>query len=190
MKTSNQELINDLIERTKNVMNEAQQFQDLSDAKLNWKANSESWSVLECMEHLNRYGDFYLPEIKQRMTKGKTVTPEAIFKSGLLGNYFATSLLPKAQLNKMKTFSNMNPAGSQLTKAVLDKFIAQQKTMLELLKKARQINLTKTRTAISISKLIKLRLGDTFRVVIYHNQRHIVQANKAIQNQNTSAVNA
>ena len=39
----------------------------------------------------------------------------------------------------------------------------------------------KTKTAISISKLIKLRLGDTFRVLIYHNERHIKQAERAIK---------
>ncbi|RXM56703.1 hypothetical protein BOQ60_25350, partial [Chryseobacterium sp. CH1] len=31
------------------------------------------------------------------------------------------------------------------------------------------IDLEKTKTSISISKLIKLKLGDTFRFVIYHN---------------------
>ncbi|MEO9077333.1 MAG: DinB family protein, partial [Gelidibacter sp.] len=33
-------------------------------------------------------------------------------------------------------------------------------------------------TAISISNLIKLKVGDTFRVVVYHNERHLVQANR------------
>lgn len=43
---------------------------------------------------------------------------------------------------------------------------------------ARNKDLGKIKTSISISKWIKLKLGDTFRVIIYHNERHIVQANK------------
>ena len=81
----------------------------------------------------------------------------------------------------MKTFKVMNPAGSKLDRKVLEKFIGQQKTTLELLEKAAMVSLTKTKTSISISSWIKLRLGDTLRVVIYHNQRHLVQAAKVMK---------
>jgi hypothetical protein len=47
-----------------------------------------------------------------------------------------------------------------------------------LLDKAKNVSLGKTKTGISISKLIKLKLGDTFRFVIYHNIRHIEQAKR------------
>lgn len=80
----------------------------------------------------------------------------------------------------MNTFKEMNPFEKNLDQSVIDKFIKQQKELLDLLKLAESKNLTKIKTRISISKWIKLRLGDTFRVVIYHNFRHIKQAEKAI----------
>ena len=104
--------------------------------------------------------------------------PKENFKSGFLGNYFAKSMLPKEKLNKMKTFKDKNPIGSKLDKSTIDNFILQQEQILNLLEKAREVDLNKTKTAISISKWIKLKMGDTFRVVIYHNERHLVQANK------------
>ena len=180
MKIPAKSLIDDLIERTKEVINEAERFNQLSIDELNWKPTAEKWSVLECLEHLNRYGDFYLPEIQQRIQKANKAESEQTFKSGVLGNYFANSMLPKEQLNKMKTFKSMNPVGSDLDISTLEKFIRQQKQILDLLNQARQVDLMKTKTSISISKWITLRLGDTFRVVIYHNQRHMVQANKVL----------
>ena len=90
-------------------------------------------------------------------------------------------MLPKEKLNKMKTFKSMNPIGSNLDKTVLEKFLSQQKTLLELLQQAEKVSLTKNKTGISISKWIKLKLGDTFRIVIYHNLRHVIQAEKAIK---------
>lgn len=174
------ELIEDLIERTKYCLNEAEKLLQNDLKTLNHKQDEKSWSALEAIEHLNRYGDFYLPEIKQRMendSRPKLIT----FKTGKLGNYFAKSMLPKEKLNKMKTFRSMNPLNSQLGKSTLEKFIQQQQTMLELLKIARQKDLTKIKTSITISKFIRLRLGDTFRVVIYHNQRHIEQAKRAVK---------
>ncbi len=183
MKITNTALIEDLIARTKENLNQAERFNHLSVEVLNWKENAEKWSILECLEHLNRYGDFYLPEIDRQIKKDKRLADKQLFRSGWLGNYFAESMLPKEKLNTMKTFKSMNPAGSNLNKTVLSNFIQQQKTMLDLLDRARPINLTKTKTGITISKLIRLRLGDTFRVVIYHNERHMLQAFKVLGKQ-------
>lgn len=180
MKLSNTELIADLEKRTNENKALAQALLSASLEDLNRKRTPESWSALECVEHLNRYGYFYLPEIKNKLKTAKKVSEKMVFKSGVLGNYFAKSLLPKEKLNKMKTFANMNPNGSQLGLDAIKTFIQQQEETLEILGQARTVHLHKTKTAVSISKLIKLRLGDTLRVVIYHNQRHLMQAKRAL----------
>ena len=174
-----EKLIKDLIERTRININQAEKLSLLPTEKLNFRAQKESWSILECFEHLNLYGDFYIPEIRKRIENSKT-QPKENFKSGLLGNYFAKSMLPKEKLNKMKTFKDKNPIGSKLDKSTIKRFISQQEKILNLLDKSREIDLNKTKTAISISKLIKLKIGDTFRVVVYQNERHLVQANKML----------
>lgn len=179
MKIKSEALILDLIERSRQMINKAESLKNNTDAALNYKTDAKSWSVLECLEHLNLYGRFYLPEIAGRI-KETTSKKEADFKSGWLGNYFAKSMLPKEKLNKMKTFKSMNPINSNLDRTVIDSFINQQTEMLELLNKARSVSLNKTKTGISISKWIKLKLGDTFRFVIYHNQRHMIQAEKVL----------
>lgn len=179
MKQQTEILLQDLMERTKQNINAVQKFSTLSNEKLNFKTDNTSWSILECLEHLNLYGDFYIPEIKKRIASSNNA-PNLEFKSGFLGNYFANTLLPKESLNKMKTFKVMNPAGSALNKTTIDRFLAQQEQLLELLNQVRKIDISKTKTAISISKLIKLKMGDTFKVVIYHNQRHVAQANKIL----------
>jgi hypothetical protein len=181
MKLTNQELIDDLVQRTKANVLAAEKLQNLSVEVLNKKTSTESWSALECIEHLNRYGEFYLPEIKKQFLTAPQVDLTTIFKSGVLGNYFAKSLRPKENLNKMKTFKDMNPNGSALEIDVLDTFIAQQKDMLKILDRSLTVNLKKTKTGVSISSVIKLRLGDTLRVVVYHNDRHMVQAKKAVE---------
>ncbi len=171
-------LIEDLILKTKTNINKANQLLNLPFAVLNKKASQQAWSTLECIEHLNLYSDFYLPELTKVIENAKPVKNE-IFKSGWLGNYFANSMLPKEQLNKMKTFKDKNPNGSNLGLDVIQSFLSEQETLLVLLRKCKDIDLTNTKTSISISKWIKLRLGDTLRVVIYHNERHLLQAQKA-----------
>ncbi|MEZ4972848.1 MAG: DinB family protein [Cyclobacteriaceae bacterium] len=171
------ELLADLIDRTKQVIRELEQFSSLSGEEFNYRVSDRSWSILECIEHLSLYGDFYIPEIRNRIANAQPSNNNE-FKSGWLGNYFAISMLPgeKGKLNKMKTFKEMNPINKALNASVLDRFRKQQLEMLELLMAASGVDLGKTKTSISISKWIKLKLGDTFRVVVYHNQRHMAQA--------------
>jgi len=179
MTIATETLVQDLIERTRLNINKAEKFNALPTEKLNCRVASGSWSILECFEHLNLYGDFYLPEIEDRIYNSKTLTTKR-FKSGLLGNYFAKMMLPKEKVNKMKTFADKDPINSRLDKSTIDRFINQQEQILILLDRSKEIDLNKTKTAISISKWIKLKLGDTFRVVIYHNERHIKQAEKIL----------
>lgn len=181
MKINSEALLNDLAERTRQNLNEAEKLAQNPVATLNWRENTENWSVLECIEHLNLYGDFYLPEIEKKIQNSRFKTPAAIFKSGLLGNYFAEMMLPKENLKRIKTFKDKDPIGSDLKKDAIWRFIDQQKFCLNLLNAARAVDLNRTKTAISITKLIRLRLGDTFRVLIYHNQRHVVQAAKVME---------
>lgn len=180
MKIASPQLLNELTALTRQHLSFAQRLTGLPLQALTQKTRATNWNVLECMEHLNRYGHFYLPEIKKRL-KESNGAPAPVFKSGWLGNYFANSMLPKEKLNRMKTFASMNPLNNHLDKEVIETFIAQLQIMLHLLQECRSVNLNKVRTAISISSLIKLKLGDTLRVVIYHNERHIKQAARALQ---------
>lgn len=173
-------LLEELLEHTHNNMNEVQALRKLPVETLQRKQNAGTWNILECIEHLNRYGDFYIPEIRKRIERSN-YPGSKVFKSGILGNYFAKSMLPKEELNKIKTFKSMNPLNSSLDKSVLDTFIFQQEQILQLLEMSKDTDLTKVKTSISISKWIKLRLGDTFRVVIYHNFRHIVQVKNILK---------
>ena len=174
------DLLKDLLERTQENKNKAESFTHLPLEILNWKSSPDSWSVLECLEHLNRYGDYYIPEIEKRIATSQHRSTQ-IFKSGWLGDYFAKTMLPQEKLNKMKTFTSMNPVGSELNMDTLKKFLSQQQAILNLLDKSKAVDLNKTKTGISISKWIQLRLGDTFRVVIYHNQRHMAQAERVLR---------
>lgn len=181
MKIPIKQLLDELKTTTNNNLDFAKSLLNQSDEMLNFRTSQDSWSILECLEHLNFYGQFYLPEIESRMNESQFPTKKSDFKSGILGNYFANMMLPKEKLNKMKTLKTANPIHKQLNKSVIDEFINQQNKMLELLEKSKIIDLEKTKTSISISKLITLKLGDTFRFVIYHNLRHVKQADHILK---------
>ena len=179
MKINREELINDLLAMTEESSRRVMEFKNLTVKDLNYKENPEKWSVLECIEHLNLYGDFYLPEIERRILSQDTSTSQVVFQSGWVGDYFARLMkVNNGKLKKMKSPRDKNPANSALSITTLDRFLKQQERLKTLLELARKADLTRTRCSISLTPLIKLRLGDTFRFFIYHIDRHVLQATK------------
>ncbi len=173
-------LIQSLLEQTRQIINQAEKLKSYDLTVLTWKENEFSWSMLECLEHLNLYGNFYLPQMENRINNS-TAKSDLEFKPGMLGNYFAKSMLPKDKLNKMKTFKDKNPLNANLPKTVIDAFIDQQIKLLELLNQSRNVSLNKVKIPTSISRLIQLKLGDTFRFIINHNIRHLKQIERIEQ---------
>jgi hypothetical protein len=181
MKTENKLLINDLLERMNQATQRANALKEISLEKLNHKSSAQIWSPLQCIEHLNLYGDFYLPEIEKELAGKPKISANAIFKSGVIGNYFAGLMLPKknGSIKKMKTPADKTPACSDLTLLTIDRFLKQAEKLKQLLQHAEEIDLTKTKTAISLTKMIRLRMGDTLRFLVYHIERHLGQAERA-----------
>ena len=182
MEIAKTELLTDLEKRIENAFEAAAHLRKESTARLNFRESANAWSALECIEHLNRYGEFYIPEITKRMQAGPPQEESGLFKSGWLGNYFAKLMQGKnGHIRKLKSPSDKNPIHTVLSVSAIDHFTEQLQQTRELLNRARSIDITHTRTAISISKLVTLRLGDTFRFFIYHIERHLAQAKRAIE---------
>lgn len=180
MKISSDILLAELKEQTKVLISSAEEFKLQSHAKLNFKNTTESWSILECIAHINLYSNFYLVEFNRCLdfSKNKTVP---LFQSGWFGNYSANSMLPtKKKMSKMKTFKHMNPIYSKVNKVVLDDFINEQNDFLLILDKCKKVNLNKTRCKLTIP-VITFKLGDALRFYVNHNQRHIVQAKNLLK---------
>ncbi|CAM1363905.1 conserved hypothetical protein [Tenacibaculum sediminilitoris] len=174
-----EELLEELKQYVNSHIHFAESLDTYSEIDLQKKKEVKSWSIIECLEHLNRYADFYNRELKKQLDKSKLSKSE-VFKPSYFGNKFALEMLPKEGMKTMKTFKTKNPIYSKLiTKEVVDRFLNSQIELLRLLELAKQKDLTKIKTATTLP-LLRFRLGDTFRFVIYHNERHVVQAKKML----------
>jgi len=134
------------------------------------------WSVAQVLEHLNSYGRYYLLAIEKSLEADKP--QKQLFTPGWIGNYFTKIMKPGIDGkigNKMNAPKNHRPAADLDIKPVIDNFLEQQQRLLELLEKAKQKDIGAIRTPISISRFIKLKVGDTFRFFVAHEQRHFFQ---------------
>lgn len=137
----------------------------------------DKWSVAQVLEHLNGYGNYYLPLLeKEIFNSNKPALAE--FKPGWLGNYFTKLMLPGEDGKigkKMQAPKNRRPPTNLNPKEVLVTFLSHQQQLLDLLEKAKTKNIGVIRIPISINRFIKLKAGDTFRFLVAHEQRHFYQ---------------
>jgi hypothetical protein len=139
------------------------------------------WSVIQVLEHLNSYNRYYLPAIKNSLMQDKPAS--GYFRPGWLGDYFTKLMQPKEGMvkNKMRSPKDHRPAPFLDAMPVLNTFIEDQHQLLNLLEDAKQKDIGRLRTPVSIFKLIRLKTGDTFRFLIAHEQRHFVQIASALE---------
>lgn len=170
------ELLEQLQSDTRQLILTANYLQTIDPGVLLQEPAPGKWSVIQVLEHLNSYGRYYLLAIERSLENDKPAVE--VFRPGWLGNYFTKLMKPGedgAIINKMQSPKDHRPSKYLDVFPVLTTFLEQQHYLLELLELAKSKNIGSIRTPISISRLIRLKLGDTFRFLIAHEQRHFVQ---------------
>ena len=176
-------LLEDLRSDTRQIILAANYLLQEDPEKLVQQPAPGKWSVAQVIEHLNTYGRYYLPAIEHAI-KNDRHAPETEYTPGWLGDYFTKSMKPLENghiPNKMKTFKGHQPSADVDSKPVIDEFLRQEQVLLELLEKASHANISKIRIPITLTKLVKLKLGDIFRFLVAHHQRHFVQINNTLK---------
>lgn len=153
--------------------------------KLAQRPTPEQWSVFDNLEHLNLYGDFYLPVFEKTIERGvrKGLKAHAHYQSGWLGSYFTKSMRPAGEKipNPMKTFKSKDPILTEVPDNVLERFLAQQNRLLNTLQRAERTDIQKLRIPTTLGSFPTIRLGDGFDFFIAHEERHMLQIQRTLE---------
>jgi hypothetical protein len=175
------ELLGDLTSITeRNLQFIGRQLRGLSSAQMNWKKDNKTWSVNEILAHLNAYASYYNKTLALRISGTRHREKSEKFVSSPLGRSAWSSMKLGNAQNIKRTIRSpkmYNPSVNPtlLSGNELDTFEQGQLELLDIIKEASKVNLKKVKIPISISKIIRLRLGDALMFVVYHNERHVQQ---------------
>ncbi|MDX2361103.1 MAG: DinB family protein [Crocinitomicaceae bacterium] len=152
----------------------------LSDKQLNWIPNPGVWSVAQILAHLNEYGKYYHPTFVKKIENTRFTSTKEAFVSSPLGRSAWKSMKLGNAKNVKRKFKAPKGYNPTLDNSLLDgdgvnTFLGQQENFLQIIEKAKDVNVRKVKIPISISKIVRLRLGDALLYVTYHNQRHVQQ---------------
>jgi hypothetical protein len=62
----------------------------------------------------------------------------------------------------------MNPGTSELDPSILDTFLTHQSKLSDQLERSRSVDINKIKVGLSVTALLQFKLGDLFRVLVFH----------------------
>jgi hypothetical protein len=163
------------------------EFSPLSDEQLCWKptANrpSPGWSIVECLQHLNLAERYYIRNLQHKVdTLGlsQTQPTDQVLGSDWVGKVMLYIVDPQVKMRlpapgiiRPRSAVDLDPA------AVLAQFNELQTLLHTLLDKAVYLDWNHEKVDSLFGQWLKIRLGDTFRMLVAHTERHLNQALRA-----------
>lgn len=150
-------------------------FLSLTESQLNFRTGKDQWSILECIEHLNRYYRFYNPEIQKAISIAQPKSSDVKVSSTWIGRLSIRMMHPDNK-KKKKTFRHMNPIHVQLSAATTHEFLQHQRDFLLLLEQAGSVGLNAKLVRVEFMKLLRMNIAESLEFVVIHIKRHIFQA--------------
>ncbi|HRJ41332.1 MAG: DinB family protein [Caldilineaceae bacterium] len=153
-------------------------FLELDDTQLTWRPRPGEWNILQCFDHLNLTHDYYAPKVADGLAQRRPALPAAdSYAPSFWGRiYMHFSFNPKYSF---PTVPAITPGADNLGRDVLHRYLAKQEGLLATLDAVASLDLRAT--TVPIEKFVRFNLGDCLKILVYHDQLHIGQAQRVLQ---------
>lgn len=151
---------------------------NLDTRTLNTPEADGKWSMLECIEHMSLATEVYTKNIGDKIKEDSLPPASKDFKGHWKGRMFARMNAPKAGGEipmKLKTFKSMEPKNQLKETEVINRFLSIHREIIDLIDQSRSVNIDRVKVATALGPMVKLRLGEAYRFILAHTQRHLVQ---------------
>lgn len=163
---------------TKHALNE---FGTLSNEQMNWKSNSNTWSIAQNLDHLIVVNETYYPVLAS-LENGTYKIP-FIAKIGFIVSFLGKTVLKAVQPDrqkKMKTFPIWEPSESKVGDDILKRFEVHQNELKQKIENAKDLVEKGIVISSPANRNIVYKLETAFDIIVSHEQRHLEQAKEVL----------
>ena len=155
---------------------------ELSLEQLNWSPAPGQWSVGQCLDHLLKANQVYLPPIA-RALDGRSHAPVQEITPGWFGRWFIrTQIDPSTQRRRGRAPGKITPA-QNVDPSVLDEFVRSNDTVRDLVRRASACDVNRIRFVNPFVPLVRFTVGTGLEIVWRHQRRHLLQAERVKRSQ-------
>ena len=151
----------------------------LRDDQLNWHPAKDSWSIAECLQHLNVGVTKTLPAFDRAIAegRGKNQLAPGPFRYGWFSRMMVASMEPPPKFRmKSPRLIRVSLGGTYRGADLLPQFAAVRDQLAERVRRADGLDLAHVRTISPVNRLLRMPLGAYFDFIIAHDRRHLWQA--------------
>ena len=157
------------------------EFGSLTSEQLNWKPNSNTWSIAQNLDHLIVVNETYYPVFAS--LKAGTYKKPFIAKIGFMVSFLGKTVLKAVQTDrkkKMKTFPIWEPTTSNVSD-ILNRFQIHQNDLIQKIETAKGLAENGVVISSPANRNIVYKLKTAFDIIVSHEQRHFEQAKETLQ---------
>lgn len=158
-----------------------ERFGDLSGGQLLWQPEPQRWGVGQCLVHLARLNQLYRERLTAALQKARKQGRSS--RGPLRGTWFGrwfTSVVGPDVTKRVQTPPILRPRKEVVAGTPVRTFLEEQDRLRALVEEARGLDLDRTRVTSPVSRLVRLSVGDAFRVLVEHEKRHLDQADAVL----------
>lgn len=172
----------ELLAEVEKISREAQAvFGSLSPAQINWKPSAEAWSIGQCFDHLITSNRAYFP-LMEKIASGeqrRTLWQRVPLLPTLFGRLLLGAVNPKSK-RKLRAPKAFRPAASDIAPDIIDRFSIHQDEVLRLMQSTESCKPEKIIIPSAVSPLVIYSLLDGYRILVTHERRHFLQAERVM----------
>lgn len=175
--------ITSLVSEARAVANDVEKsFAGLSPQQLNWKPQPEQWSAGQCLDHLFTSTGSYFPTFEMILNgkKRATLWERIPILPGVFGKLLIKSLSPQST-RKLQAPKAFRPASSDIDAGIVEDFVAQIGRLIETMTASASLEVDRIIITSPAMSLVTCSLLDAYRIILIHDQRHILQAQRVMQ---------
>jgi DinB superfamily len=144
-----------------------------------WRADANSWTVAECLDHLAVANRVYLramqPAAERALRQGRRRRRPA--KPGMIGGWFVRSLEPPVKPRfRGKAPASIRPRVAPSLHDAFDQFLASQDEVRAFVRRYADIDLAGARFPNPFIRGVRFSLATGLHVIAAHERRHLWQA--------------
>lgn len=139
------------------------------------------WSVSECIDHLNRTSEAFIPAIRSAMSAAESLRGEGArrFRRDTVGWLLSVIMPPPVRVVRASTSSDFEPTSMAPPAELVRRFGELQQAQLECLELADGLPLDRIRIASPFNPRVRYNLYSCFVILPRHQHRHLWQAEQA-----------
>jgi DinB superfamily len=154
---------------------------ELDEERFNWRPDERSWSVAQCLDHLNAANRLYVEAMRNAVeaARNKNASRRGSIQPGIFERWFIRAMGP--QRRRLPAPRKIVPAARKSRAEVGEEWTRTQAQLRDLLHEAAPLDLNRTRFVNPFLPLVRFSVGTGLLVTETHERRHLWQARQVLE---------